>query len=250
MHGETCGIVFRQTKTLNSRRMILLFSEDFGKISAGTSISEKGKSRSALAMRPFTLSRFDITENKGYLNIKNAETIKSYYRIGDDLDKFANASYVLEFTEKLLPEAVRSRALFSLLTNYLDILETRKKSFDTLTLAFLVKAMQISGVAPQLKTCIICGEENTPVFFHMEDAGFICENCVSDAPNNGHNTLLYKINFDIVNVLNFLLENPLECVNNLEIKPELSGKIREIIKEYTAYHLDIGNMKSEALLNT
>ncbi len=249
MHGETQAIVLRQIKTLNSRRMILLFSEDYGKVSAGTSISEKGKSKSALAMRPFTLSRFDITENKGYLNIRSADTIKSYYKIADDLDKFANASYVLEFTEKLLPEAVKSKALFSLLKTYLNILEGRKKSYETLTLAFLIKAMQISGVAPQLEKCIVCGEANPPAFFHMEDAGFICENCSGGQENNGYNSLLYKINFDIVNVLNFLMENPLERVKSLELRPELLGKLREIIKEYTAYHLDIGNIKSEALLD-
>ena len=243
------GIVFRQTKTLNNRRMILLFSDEQGKISAGTSISENGKSKSALAMRPFTLSRFNIIENKGYFNIKSADTIKSYYKIGEDLDKFSNASYIMEFTEKLLPENVAVPKLFSLLRTYLDILEVRKKSFSTVTIAYMVKAMQISGVAPQLDKCIACAEANEPAYFHIGEGGFLCKNCAGTDRNNSFDKLLYKVNFDIVNVLNFLMDNPLKRVEKLELNPDMAKILQEIIKEYSAYHLDIGNIKSESMIN-
>lgn len=243
------GIVFKQIKTLNSRRMILLFSNEKGKISAGTSVSEKGKSKSALAMRPFTYSRFDISENKGYFNISNAETIKSYYKIGDDLDKFANASYILEITEKMLPDEVPAPKLLSLLLSYLEILEQRNKSYKTLTLAYIVKALQIGGVAPQVKKCLHCGGENAPVFFDVKNAGFVCEKCGGTSYNNGTQTLLYRVNFDIVKVLNFFMESSLEKIKKLELNPEAAKELSKIIKEYTAYHLDIGNTKSEALLD-
>ena len=54
MITDTEGIVLRQTKTVAGRRMILLFSRKFGKISVGTSAAEGGKNKSALAARPFT----------------------------------------------------------------------------------------------------------------------------------------------------------------------------------------------------
>ena len=48
MYTETEGINLRQTKTLNGSRMITLFSKNYGKIGAGTSLSERGKNRSSL----------------------------------------------------------------------------------------------------------------------------------------------------------------------------------------------------------
>ena len=253
MEVETDGIVIKQVKALNSVRMIKIFTEDYGKISAGTLVTEKSKSKSALAMKPFTLSRFELKENKGYINIKNAETVKSYFKISEDIDKFANGSYALEFTEKLRPEEAslehKTSRLFPLLIEYLDILEERKKAYDTLTLAFLIKSMQISGIAPGLKECLICGEKKTPAFFNIADAGYICEGCSPKEDDNGYNSLLYKINFDIVGVLNFLMENPLGRVKQLELEHEIAEKLWKIIKEYISYHLDIGNLKSENLLN-
>ena len=60
MYTETEGIVLRQTKTVNGRRIILLFSEKYGKSAAGTSIKETGKKKSSLALRPFAYGRYEL----------------------------------------------------------------------------------------------------------------------------------------------------------------------------------------------
>ena len=56
----TEGIVLKQNKIANNRRMIVVFTKDYGKISAGTGLSERGRNRSALALRPFTYSEYEI----------------------------------------------------------------------------------------------------------------------------------------------------------------------------------------------
>ncbi len=60
MLTDTEGIVLRQVKTSYGRRMILLFSKKYGKISAGTGINERGKGKSSLALRPFTYGRYEL----------------------------------------------------------------------------------------------------------------------------------------------------------------------------------------------
>ncbi len=40
--------------------MILLFTKKYGKISAGSNINEKGRTKSALAMRPFTYGTYEL----------------------------------------------------------------------------------------------------------------------------------------------------------------------------------------------
>ena len=69
MYTETEGIILRQTKTVNGRRMILLFSKKFGKISAGSGMTEKGRSKAALAMRPFAYGRYEMYKNQERYNI-------------------------------------------------------------------------------------------------------------------------------------------------------------------------------------
>ena len=84
--------------------MIVLLSEKYGKISAGTSISEKGKNKTALALRPFTKGRYELFKNKETYNINGAETMESFFSLGEDVDKYMIASYALELTDLMLEE--------------------------------------------------------------------------------------------------------------------------------------------------
>ena len=132
MFTETEAIVLKQTKIANGRRMLVLFTKKFGKISAGTSLTERGKGKSALALRPFAQGRYELNKSGNSYHINNGEVIASHYRIGEDVDKYVCASYVLEFIEKLLPEDAPSLSLYVLLSDFLDRMERRSGKYETL----------------------------------------------------------------------------------------------------------------------
>ncbi|MBQ1489803.1 MAG: DNA repair protein RecO, partial [Eubacterium sp.] len=123
----TDGIIFRQVKATGGRRMILLFTKKYGKISVGTSLSEKGKNRASLALRPFTFGSYQIYQGRNYYNLDRAETVKSFYGIGEDPDKYMSASYVLELTERVVPEEVPQPQIFQLLVTFMEELSERPK---------------------------------------------------------------------------------------------------------------------------
>ena len=104
MYTSTEGIVFRQIKAAGGRRMMLLFTKKYGKISAGSSLSEKGRGKAALALRPFTYGNYELYKGREYYNLNSGEVIRSFFKIGEDLDKYMEASFVLELTEKMIPE--------------------------------------------------------------------------------------------------------------------------------------------------
>jgi DNA repair protein RecO (recombination protein O) len=112
LNADCQGIVVKQTKTLKNRRMILLITDLYGKISAGTSTSERGKGKSALALRPFTLGRYRLSRRGSYINIVEGEAIHSYYDFASDYDKFVEASLILEWTGKIIPEDLPSPEIF------------------------------------------------------------------------------------------------------------------------------------------
>jgi DNA repair protein RecO (recombination protein O) len=137
--------------------MILLFTRKYGKISVGSNVGDKGRSRTALALRPFTFGNYQIYEGRNYYELDRADAVTSYYGIGEDLDRYAAAAYALELTEKVVPEGLPQPQVFDLLVSYLEQLEQRKRKFDTLLLAYEVKLLAILGVFPELDTCASCG---------------------------------------------------------------------------------------------
>lgn len=249
MVTESEGLILRQTRITRGRRMIVLFSKKYGKISAGSNLNEKGRSRSALAMRPFTHGRYELYKKGTFFNINGAETIESHYRIGEDIDKYLYASYCLELTDQMLGEGEPAPGLFHLTCDLLTAMEHRSRKYMTLVLAYEIKALKQLGLLPELDQCISCGKEKPPAAFSISGGGILCSDCRREAEKSQAGSLIYDIDFGIVNVLKYFLGHPLERLEKLALNDNNSQTIRFLLREYLRYHMQIDTLKSEELID-
>ena len=244
MITDTEAIVLRQVKTLNGRRMLLLFSRKFGKISVGTNITEGGKNKTALAVRPFTYGRYELFKSRDSYSLNSGQVIESFYSLGEDLDKYMAGSYVLELTEKLLADDLPQPRMFALLLDFLNTLEKRSKKHDTLVMAYMVKVLDIMGTMPELDSCCVCGCRGTDRFFSVSGGGMICATCAQSAAASNE-PLIYDTNFGIVNILKYFQKEPMSTFGKIALDEGILKELRAILKSYLAYHLDVGKLKSE-----
>ena len=265
MITDTEGIVLRQVRTVGGRRMILLFSRKFGKINVGTSINEGGKNKSALAVRPFTNGRYELFKGRESYNLNSGQVLQSFYRIGEDLDKYMAASYVLELTEKLLPEEMAQPRLYQLLLDFLAEMEQRGKKHGTLVMAYMVKALDILGTMPCLDQCAACGckadsgadratdsGSGSPGGLHLfsvEEGGMICASCGQQLRKENGRALIYEIKFGIVDILKYFQKHPLSDFRRLALEEKTLEMLQRILRQYLAYHLDIKELKSEVFFS-
>lgn len=247
MTFNTEGIIFRQTRMVQGRKMILLFTKDRGKISVGSNIGEKGRSKSALALRPFTYGSYQIFEGRNYYELDRADAITSYYAIGEDLDRYAAASFILELTEKVVPEGLPQPAVFSMLIEFLEELEQRKKKYLTLVLAYEIKLLGLLGAFPEMGQCTSCGRKDGLGFFSVEDGGMLCRECAERLTANGHEALIFHTEFDIVDVIRYFSNNSLRSFSGVALSDSVSAELQRIIRAYIDYHFDLGKMKSDEL---
>ena len=264
MYTDTEGIILRQVKATGGRRMVSVFTKNYGKISVGTNLNERSnKTRAALAIRPFTYGRYELFKNRDYYNLNGAETVKSFYAFGEDIEKFTLASYALELTDKVLLEENPQPRLFNILIDFLNALEKRKGSYETLLLAYMVKLLKELGFLPELnRSCVDCGKDFTAAggqengkgrapFFSIASNGPLCADCAA-AEKNGKpevkGRLIYPINFDIIGVIVFFADKPIASLEKVALKQEDAGLLMRILKEYFSYHLEVSNLKSESLM--
>lgn len=255
MVTDTEGIVLRQVKAMGGRRMISLFSQKYGKISVGTSINEGGRNKTALSVKAFSYGRYELFKNRDSYNLNSGQVLKSYYGLGEDLDKYMAASYVLELTDKLLPEEMPQPRIFNLLVDFLEALEKRDKKHGTLVMAYIVKILDILGTMPQLESCVTCGKEPAreegklvakQFFFSIKEGGMICPVCARELSQEDERPLIYKLDIGIIDILKFFQKQPMSAFEKIALDDKLQGKLQEIIKEYISYHLDISGLKSES----
>lgn len=245
MYIQTEAIVLRQIKTLDGRRMMHLFTRRFGKISCGTNMSEKGKNKSNLALRPFTYCNYDLYKKRDYFNINGAEVKKSFFRIGEDIEKYMTASFVLEFTDKLLVEGQENHKLFDLLLEFLELLEDRKEKFETLSIGYQLKAIELMGIGPNLKKCVLCDADDNITGFSVKDGGLLCHKCMKNIQSNVNAGLIFEVNFDIVNILRYFINNPLSSLKKIGLTESAKKEIMKILDAYSEYYLDLGDLKSK-----
>lgn len=231
--------------------MILLFTKKYGKISAGSSINEKGRTKSALAMRPFTYGTYELYKSREYYNINSADVKKSFFKIGEDVDKYMQASLVLELTEKMIPEDLPQPRLFNLLIDFLDAMESREKRHETLVLAYEAKALGILGTFPILDHCACCGKSDDLHYFSIADGGMICSDCreknLENTANKANDTLIYEAKFDIVNILKYFSDTPIKAFEKIALDEKAAESLQAILRKYMSYYLDIGTLKSESI---
>jgi len=212
------GIVIRQTMITGARRMILVFTREEGKLSAGTHISEKGKSGAALALRPFVYGQYSISEGRGETRtISAAEALDAHFGLGEDVDRFAAASFALEFTDKALPDGFRAAEIFDLLREVLNMLARRKADFRLLTVSYMIKVMQELGVFP-------------------------------DTASAAAGELLTGLNGDILDIIAFIERQPLKRMDGLTLESGKGKAVFDVIRGFACKNLDIGAMKSERII--
>ena len=255
MVTDTEGIVLRQVKAMGGRRMISLFSQKYGKISVGTSLNEGGRNKTALSVKAFSYGRYELFKNRDNYNLNNGQVLKSYYGLGEDLDKYMAASYVLEFTDKILPEEMPQPRIFNLLVEFLESLEKREKKHGTLVMAYLIKILDILGTMPELDVCVSCGKEPSKengkivaeqFFFSIKEGGMLCPICAKEFAASDERPLIYKLDVGIIDILKFFQKQPMSAFEKIALDDKLQEKLQRIIKEYISYHLDISELKSES----
>ena len=245
MVTDTEGLVLRQIKAANGRRMVVILTKRYGKISAGTSISEGGKNKTALALRPFTYGRYELFKARESFSVNGAETLQSFYAIGENVEKYMCASYALELADRMTAEEEPQPALLTLLKDFLELLDSRKSAFGTLLTGFQMKALQIAGCAPQLDRCLRCGSEENLTVFSVAEGGMVCGTCLDGIPSD---PLMFGIEPNQLSALRFMAKRPITALKGIGLNGDAEKKLRRLFKAYISYHLGIEDLKSESLI--
>ena len=245
---NTEGIVLRQRKIANNRRMIVLFTKQYGKVSAGTSINEKSRGKSALALRPFTYAEYSIFKGREAYSIDSASVSKSFYSIGEDIDRFMAASAFIEYLDKALAEGEPMPKLFDLSLEFLQSVSVSNSSPDTLLYAFITKTLRMLGVAPELGCCVNCGKRAEDFgagfkSFSVSSGGIICPDCAQEEKRMP-DSLIYSPGFDIIDVFGYFESKPLKTFEKIGLRPEVRKEVKEILADYTDRYLGMDVLRS------
>lgn len=171
------AVVLRNYKLGESDRIIVMMTEDHGKVRAVAKGVRKTKSRFGARLEP--LSHIDVQLYKGRnLDIvTQVELVSTSFLLHKNLDQLIQGMSMLEAVDQIAVDREPTPYLYRMLVGALDSLG--RHGSPIVVAAFYWKLLAAEGVSPEVNMCVGCQTVKDLVAFDLLEGGAQCRNCRS-----------------------------------------------------------------------
>ena len=176
MTSEVRGLVIRTVNIKETDRLVTIFTEEQGAVTALARGARSLKSRKLAATMQFCYGKYILYKQGDKHWIKEAELIENFFDIGQSIEGLALANYIAEvLSDVTVAEAERDLLRLSL--NSLYAISKGLYSIEKIKAAFEIRAASILGFMPNVIACHQCDEKNGDFFFDIMGGIIECRAC-------------------------------------------------------------------------
>ena len=176
MTTEVRGLIIRTVDIKETDRLVTIFTEEQGVMTALARGARSLKSRKLAATVQFCYGRYVLYRQGDKHWIKEAELIENFFDIGKSIEGLALANYIAEvLSDVTIAEA--DRDLLRLSLNSLYAISKGLYSLEKIKAAFEIRAASILGFMPDVLSCHRCDEKSGDFFFDIMGGIIECRAC-------------------------------------------------------------------------
>ena len=176
---KTEVIVLRSIRYGEADRILHLYSQDHGRLSAIAKGVRRVKSRLGGRIEPFARVNLIMREGRGELcTITGADTVHAHPALRERRTSLERATQACDAVLRLLDSAEPNRPAYNLLAHELALLDASPEAaVRAQALTFRLKLLLAAGFAPELAACASCGEREHLGAFSAAAGGIVCPGC-------------------------------------------------------------------------
>jgi len=263
---KATGINLKAQALGESDKIVTILTPEFGLIRAVATGARRQNSSLGGKMGIFVVNQLLISQGKNLSRITQAETIKTYPGLSQDLGKLAASQYLAEI---VLCQGISEQPqteLYELFNEHLqrlqDIPKTEIKSVVAHLAQGVFQLLTLAGLTPQLESCCLTQRPLTPdwtnphwqVGFSIPAGGIICldawktlrkEIQQRKLSNPSYETVFHQQELPIISrrlngkeliILQYLAETEIMKIDAVDYSSWLS--VERILRQYLQYHLE------------
>jgi len=142
-YSSSKAIILKRINYKDADKIITMYTKDLGKISTIAKGIRKVTSRKRSHLELLNLVEVYLVESHDWYIITQAQAIKSFSKLKDNLLTTSWGYYIAEIFEKITSESEKNSKLFEFLEKTLEVLNT-SKNFSIVN-AFNLKLLRMSG---------------------------------------------------------------------------------------------------------
>lgn len=229
------ALVINRRNIGEADKVITLLSKFRGKFDASAKGVRKVASRRGPNLDLLNHIKASFASGKKLDVITEVQTIDSFKKAKEDLEKVGYSYHITELVKEFLEEGQGGNEVFDLLLITLRELDKAQNSrkIGRILRSFEIKLLYLVGYKPQMGHCVVCGDKLSEWgnFISPQAGGVVDSKCgaaiISKRP----------ISTDAIKILRFLQKEPLEKINKLNIAQDLNLELEAQIRFYIEYIL-------------
>lgn len=227
------AVILRTSEFSERDLLVSFYAEVMGKA--------RGVAKGAKASRRRFGANLDLLSHvmiKGFeknshhlVRIDSVDLLEHFGTFREDLDCFARACYIAEWSEGCIPERQPIQGLMELLL-WTTRKISRKEANQGILRFFELRSLSLVGYGPRLDSCARCGgdaEGLTRIEVDIPSGGVVCQRC---AQGTG-----FTISRGTLLSLREALETPLERLHRIRLSGPSEVEAGELLKAFYAYHV-------------
>lgn len=254
------AVVLRHQPVGEADRVLTLFTLEYGKLRVSARGVRKTTSRLAGRVQPYTEGRFLLARGRTLDVVAQAEVVRSFAGLQQDLLRSAYAAYVAELVDRFLPERDRHPEIFEALVDAFGVIESASEDeAEVYALWFSLHLADSLGYRPELERCVVCGRplpSGAPAgdpdtvraersaagwTFSPAAGGALCPACTPDEP------AVMRVAPGVLATGAYLLRSTAERARRLRVPERQRKALAGLVQAHLEYHLD-GRLRAPAVI--
>jgi DNA repair protein RecO (recombination protein O) len=193
---KTEVIVLRSIRYGEADRILHLYSQDHGRLSAIAKGVRRVKSRLGGRIEPFARVNLILRQGRGDLcTITGADTVHAHPALRERRASLERATQACDAVLRLLDAAEPNPPAYNLLAHELALLDAdASAAVRAQALTFRLKLLLAAGFAPELAACASCGEREHLGAFSAAAGGIVCPGCEAGSFPLGEEAHAFLVN--------------------------------------------------------
>ncbi len=230
---RTEAIVIRRINFGESDKILTVYTPSRGKLRLLAKGVRRTTSRMGGHLELFMQCKLLVAKGRNLDLITQSETVSVFPLLRNNLNLIAYAWQAVELLDRLTEEELENYPVFSLLSEFLKLLEAGSEPIIT-SRAYELHLLGDLGYRPQLFRCVRCNNELQPVvnFFSPELGGVLCPDCGSVERRS------LEVSVDALKSLRYLQKSNFGIGPTLRLNADLRSQLEHLMRSYTRYLLE------------
>lgn len=242
------GLILSQNPYGESDKFLTVLTREYGKIDVCAKHVRHLLRGSAVYTIPMQYCRFELKKKGDIFLLAGGEVIYSFVELGDALDTYGLATYILDIAKETALTNNDETALLRLVLNTLYMIQHKKASLAHIKATFEFRVMAISGYAPDLSCCSFCQNSVGPMFLDIMNGRIICPQCqkkrnesgITEHTDMGTAVIVAELTPAMLSALRYVISADDKRVFAYSMPPEEEQLYAEVCEKYILNHLERG----------